>query len=70
MVSRDVPPNSVVAGNPAQVIRTLDEHVERMQKRTESYPWHELIEKREGGFDPALEPELKRRRIAWFFDKR
>lgn len=69
VVSRDVPPNSVVAGNPATFIRTLDEHVERIQARTDGYPWHEIIEKREGGYDPALEPELKRQRIAHFFGK-
>jgi acetyltransferase-like isoleucine patch superfamily enzyme len=67
VISRDVPPNSVVAGNPAKVIRSLDEHVERIQARTDSYPWKELIELREGGFDPAIEPELKARRVAYFF---
>ncbi|RWR08143.1 acyltransferase [Paenirhodobacter populi] len=67
VVGKDVPPNSVVVGNPARVIRTLDEHVERMQARTETYPWHDLIEQREGGYDPQLEPELKRRRRAYFF---
>ncbi|HEY0214445.1 MAG TPA: acyltransferase [Paenirhodobacter sp.] len=67
VVGKDVPPNSVVAGNPARVVRTLDEHLERMQARTDSYPWRDLIEQREGGYDPRLEPELQRRRIAYFF---
>ncbi|WP_164885809.1 hypothetical protein [Paenirhodobacter populi] len=49
------------------MIRTLDEHVERTQARTDGYPWRDIIERREGGFDPKLEPELKRRRIAHFF---
>lgn len=67
VIGKDVPPNSVVAGNPARFIRTLDEHVEKIQARTDSYPWHDLIEQREGGYNPRLEPELKRRRLAYFF---
>lgn len=67
VIGRDVPPNSVVAGNPARVIRTLDEHVERMQKRTDSYPWHEIIETRPVKRDPVIEARLKQLRIAHFF---
>ena len=69
VISRDVPPNSVVAGNPARFIRTLDEHVDVMQRRTDSYPWQDLIAQREGGFDPAIEPELKRQRVEHFFGR-
>lgn len=67
VISKDVPPNSVVAGNPARVVRTLDEHLEHMQRRSDAYPWRDIIEQREGMFDPALEPELNRQRIAHFF---
>lgn len=69
VVSKDVPPNSVVAGNPAVVIRTLDEHVKKIQERTKGYPWRDLIEKREGGYDPDMEGELVRQRVEYFFNK-
>lgn len=67
VISKDVPPNSVVVGNPGRFLRTLDEHVARVRQRTDSYPWKDLIKQREGGYDPAIEPELKRRRIQHFF---
>lgn len=67
VVSRDVPPNSVVAGNPAKFIRPLDEHVERLRTRTESYPWRDLIAQRKDGFDPEVEPKLLAMRSAYFF---
>ena len=38
-----------------------------MKAKLATYPWRDLIEKREGGFDPELEPELLRQRRAYFF---
>lgn len=67
VIGRDVPPNSVVAGSPARRIRSLDEHLEIVRQRMDGYPWKDLILQREGGYDPAIEPELKRQRIAHFF---
>lgn len=59
--------NSVIAGAPARVIRSMDEHLEILKRRNEGYSWRHLIEQREGGYDPALEPELMRLRSAQFF---
>ncbi|MDQ1902854.1 acyltransferase [Paracoccus sp. WLY502] len=67
VISKSVEPNSVVAGNPLRFIRSLDDHVALMEQRTATYPWRDIIERRDGGFDPALEPELKRQRIKHFF---
>lgn len=67
VISRDVPPNSVVAGNPARFIRTLDEHVAKIQERTAAYPWHDIIAQRGERYDPQVEADLKRQRVAHFF---
>lgn len=67
VVTKDVPPGSVVAGVPARVICTTAELIERLQKRSDSYPWISLIKERKGAFDAAMEPELIRQRVAHFF---
>lgn len=67
VVTRDVPPNSVVGGVPAKVIGQMDQLVEKLQKETQELPWYDLISRREGSFDPQIEPELKRLRVAHFY---
>lgn len=67
VVTKDVPPGLVVGGNPARVIGTTQELVERVEERSNQYPWIEMIRKRQGGFDPAIEPELVRMRVTHFF---
>lgn len=68
VVTKDVPPNSVVGGNPAKVICTLEALVEHIEARSATYPWTELLNQRKGAFDPALEPLLARQRQAYFFE--
>jgi len=67
IVCRDVPPGSVVAGNPARHICSWEELAAKFERRTASYPWSELIRTREGDYDPAIEPELQRLRRAHFY---
>lgn len=38
VVTRDVPDNSIVAGNPAKVIATYDEFIEKIKKQMETQP--------------------------------
>ena len=68
VVSGTIPGNSVVAGSPARRIRSVDDHLDRIIARNATYPWRHLVEGRDGGYDAALEPELKRARVAHFFE--
>jgi acetyltransferase-like isoleucine patch superfamily enzyme len=68
VVTKDVPPGSVVGGVPAKVIGNVDDLVARRIDESAVLPWADLIAKRGvSGFDPAMEPELVARRIAHFF---
>lgn len=69
VVSRDLPDNCLAGGMPAKPLRPLDEHVNILLKRNESYPWKDLIAQRGVGYDPQLEPELLRLRVTHFFGK-
>lgn len=70
VVTRDVPENTIVGGVPGKVVCPLDEHVARMAAATAELPWRALIEQREGSYDPVLQVELDRQRIAHFFGRR
>jgi acetyltransferase-like isoleucine patch superfamily enzyme len=48
VVTSDVAENTVVGGNPARRICSLDEMVERLKVWTAAMPWADLIERRDG----------------------
>jgi acetyltransferase-like isoleucine patch superfamily enzyme len=68
VVTKDVPPHTVVGAGSTRVLMSTEELVQRKLSKARSYPWYPLIEQREGDFDPLLEPELLRQRVASFFD--
>lgn len=67
VVTKDVPPGMVVGGVPAKSIGHIKELVDRMEVRSNAFPWITLIQKRVGAYDAAMEPELVRQRIAAFY---
>jgi acetyltransferase-like isoleucine patch superfamily enzyme len=67
VVSKDVAEGDVVGGVPARPIGRVEDTVKRMVEETKKLPWADIIVQREGSYDPVLEPELVRRRVAYFF---
>jgi acetyltransferase-like isoleucine patch superfamily enzyme len=67
VVNRDVPEGTIVAGVPAKPVSTLAMYVQILKARNERYPWRGLIEARAAEFDLAVESELVKQRVAYFF---
>lgn len=67
VVTKDVAEGSIVAGVPAQPIGRVEDLVKKLEAETDSLPWAEIIQHREGGFAPELEPQLVRLRVSHFY---
>lgn len=68
VVTKTVPPNTIVAGNPAKPIGKTDALVKKLESQTQDVPWLELLKTRGvSGFDPTIEPQLKAMRADYFF---
>jgi len=67
VVRTSVPPGSVVIGNPAKVMASVEDMLRFWEADFERMPWKDLILARQGAYDPAFEPELLRIRQAHFF---
>lgn len=67
VVTKNVLEGDIVGGVPAKPISRVDDLVRKLQEKTNSLPWADIINAREGTYDAALEPELLRRRIKHFY---
>jgi len=68
VVTKDISDNSVVAGTPARYICSMDDYIQKMEKDSRQYPWHDLLRQHETHvYDPVLEETLKRERVKYFF---
>lgn len=66
VVTRDVPPGSIVAGSPAKVIGQVATYLERLETDTEKLPWFDLLKQRTDQLAPA-DNALNEVRIRHFF---
>lgn len=67
VVTKDVPPNSVVGGVPAKVITSLEALGHKLQEEARSLPWCHHILNREGAYDRHIESQLKSMRREYFW---
>jgi acetyltransferase-like isoleucine patch superfamily enzyme len=67
VVTKDVAEGDIVAGVPAKPIGRVEELVKKLQQKTQNLPWSDLINQREGGFDPDMEPKLIQLRVEHFY---
>jgi acyl-[acyl carrier protein]--UDP-N-acetylglucosamine O-acyltransferase len=67
VVTKDVADGDIVAGVPARPVGRTDDYVNRLARETEKLPWFDLLEKRAGSYDAALEQEIVQRRQRLFY---
>jgi acetyltransferase-like isoleucine patch superfamily enzyme len=69
VVRQSVPAGSVVMGNPAKVVARVQDMLRFWEAEMLGLPWADLIARREGAFDPTMEPELQKLRQKYFFER-
>jgi acetyltransferase-like isoleucine patch superfamily enzyme len=67
VVTKDVAEGNIVAGVPAQPIGRVEDFVKKLHAKTQTLPWADLINRREGSFAPEIEPQLIKLRVSHFY---
>lgn len=69
IVTKDVPPDTIVAGAPARRIGSVSELLQRRLAQAETLPWIDTLRRRGADFDPAIERALVAARVAHFYPR-
>ena len=67
VLRQEVPAGSVVIGNPGKVVARVEDLIRFWEAESMAFPWAELIARREGAYDAAMEPKLRKLRQEYFF---
>ncbi|HOY87913.1 MAG: acyltransferase [Methylotenera sp.] len=67
VVTKDVAAGDIVAGVPAKVIGKTEQLAKNLEQKTQQLPWADIVQSREGAFDPAVEKTLIAKRVEYFF---
>jgi acetyltransferase-like isoleucine patch superfamily enzyme len=69
VVSRDVAPGDIVGGVPAKPIGRVEDLVAKLQAKTDTLPWSELIRSRGLDLNMEMEKELVKQRVQYFYGR-
>jgi acetyltransferase-like isoleucine patch superfamily enzyme len=69
VVTRNLEGNAVYAGNPARLISSMDEYIEKVTSRSKQFPWNRHLNKNAAHiYDANLEETLRKERVEYFFN--
>ena len=68
VVTHNLDGDGVYAGNPARLVSSMDDYIEKAANRSMRFPWSNHLKKNSVHvYDGELEKELKKERVKYFF---
>jgi len=69
VVTRNLEGNGVYAGNPAKLVSSMNDYIEKATNRSRQFPWNRHLNKNAAHiYDANLEATLRKERIEYFFE--